>query len=40
MKTKTIFRNHNINLLKKIMEDSENMKALKKTIKEIGICLN
>jgi len=38
--TQQLFATHNKNLLTDIMQESENLKALKKTIKEIGVCLN
>lgn len=38
--TKQLFATHNKKLLTDIMQESENLKALRKIIKEIGVCLN
>lgn len=38
--TKQLFATHNKKLLTAIMQESENLKALRKIIREKGICLN
>lgn len=38
--TQQLIATHNKKLLSDIIQESENLKALRKIIKEIGICLN
>lgn len=38
--TQQLFATHNKKLSSDIMQESENLKALRKITKEIGICLN
>lgn len=38
--TQQLFATHNKKLLTDIMQESENLKALRKIIKENGVCLN
>lgn len=38
--TQQLFATHNKKLLTDIMQESENLKALRKITKEIGMCLN
>lgn len=38
--TKQLFSTHNKKLLSDIMQETENLKALRKIIKKYGLCLN